>query len=702
MNPQKYNLDESTGHAQTALPLPPGSVVPVFGAMPNISAGMLIGGKYEILGRIGAGGMGEVWNARDRKLERVVAIKRIKPEFVGDKKLLDRFFQEALAVASLNHPHIVQIFDRGSDKTGEFFVMEFVDGPSLKRVLEEQGAFDIERTVRIGQAMCAALQAAHDKGFLHRDVKPGNILLGAGEVLKLTDFGLARRESADDRSLTQGVVGTPAYMSPEQHEPAASLTPASDQWSLGATLYHLVTGQSPRRMIEARIPEPLRESLMQATEDDPRQRFANMREFGEALGAVLAPTRRRTTATVEETDLDKLVKAMQLKVTAAHDEARRLIEEDHDYAAAVAVLSEVPEHLRKAELFRLATTRRDRVAELDREISQRARELRLTGLLPLLQELLDLQPHRDDMRRLFATVQAAAPAVAVSASRPALLQSPFGAAQIKESRDAWAKYLGQPIEITNSIGMKLILIPPGEFQMGSSDADVAAAIKAGADATWVKNEQPRHPVRIMEPLYVGIYPTIQREWQAVTNTNPSHFKGERRPVEQVSWNDVTAFARDLSQRADEKKLDRTYRLPSEAEWEYFCRAGTETPFWFGSVLNGKQANVDGNYPYGTSEKGPYLEQTSDVGKYAANPFGLFDVHGNVWEWCEDWYDASYYASSPEEDPAGPTSGEHRVLRGGSWNLNPGFTRSAFRRRGSPDYRSDLTGFRAVCVSRPRT
>ncbi len=741
MSPRHYQPDESNPAGATAPGLAkPG---PAFEATPSIvdgptryqlpelapsfvelAVGQAIGQRYEVLWRIGAGGMGEVWKALDSQLDRVVAIKRITPELAGEKALLERFFQEAKAVAALNHPHIVQIFDRGSDRTGEFFVMEFVDGPSLSRLLAEQGAFDLERTVRIGQAICDALQAAHDKGILHRDVKPGNILWGAAQVPKLTDFGLARHESAAEHSLTKGAIGTPLYMSPEQHESASSVTGASDQWSLGATLYHLVTGQPPRVMRENRLAVPLREILMRAVDDDPAERFSNMRQFGEALAAILAPTRRRPTSSVGGTDLASIVQAMQTRVNEAHTEAQRLIEEDHDYATAVEVLSEVPEHLRKGGLLRLATTRRDRVTELDREIEQRSRELRLPGLPPLIRELLDLQPQRDDLRQFFETVQAATPAVAVSASRPALLKAPFGTPEITEARNAWSKFLGQPIELTNSIGMKLILIPPGEFLMGSTDADVAVAIKAGCyayepsplpygpelDAIFRKfgllthklaGEQPPHRVRLTQPFYAGIYPVTQREWQAVTSTNPSHFKGERRPVEQVNWSEMEEFARDLSLRSEEATLGRIYRLPSEAEWEYFCRAGTATPFWFGSELNGEQLNVDHNNPDGTSEGWPSLQQTSDVGKYAANPFGLFDVHGNVLEWCGDQYGEGYYKSSPEEDPPGPSSGEDppgpsgRVLRGGSWNQNWGYARSAFRIGIESDVRLCNIGGRVV-------
>ncbi len=256
-----------------------------------------------------------------------------------------------------------------------------------------------------------------------------------------------------------------------------------------------------------------------------------------------------------------------------------------------------------------------------------------------------------------------------------------------------AKAAGVPVHLTNSIGMKLILIPPGEFMMGSPDSEE----KRGS------HEGPQHQVRITKPFYLGVYQVTQEEYERVMGTNPSYFKTasgqdtSRFPVEQVSWDDALKFCRKLSALPSERSAGREYRLPTEAEWEYACRAGTTTPFHFGSVLNGRQANHDGNRPYGTSEKGPYLERTTTVGSYSANGFGLYDMHGNVWEWCADWYDEEYYANSPVDDPQGPASGSDRVYRGGCWGNSAGSCRSASRRRLTPVFRGINLGFRLALV-----
>ena len=173
----------------------------------------------------------------------------------------------------------------------------------------------------------------------------------------------------------------------------------------------------------------------------------------------------------------------------------------------------------------------------------------------------------------------------------------------------------------------------------------------------------------------------------VSGQNTSKF-----PVEQVSWTDAMEFCQKLS-----VKEGVTYRLPTEAEWEYAARAGTTTPFHFGTMLNGDRANVDGGFPYGTTTKGPYLQRTTTVGSYAKNAFGLFDMHGNVWEWCEDIYDAKAYASRSGRttDPKVTSGLQDRVLRGGSWYLLSRNTRSANRGTFSPDNRNDSYGFRVV-------
>jgi formylglycine-generating enzyme required for sulfatase activity/outer membrane protein assembly factor BamB len=255
-----------------------------------------------------------------------------------------------------------------------------------------------------------------------------------------------------------------------------------------------------------------------------------------------------------------------------------------------------------------------------------------------------------------------------------------------------------PENLTNSIGMKLKLIPAGEFLMGSPDADPGAR----------DDEKPRHRVCITRPFYLGVYEVTQEEYTRVMGTNPSFFSATgpgkskvarlntaRFPAEQVRWPDAVEFCRRLSELPEEKRHGRTYRLPTEAEWEYACRAGTTTAFHCGDSLSSSQANFNGLFPYGGARKGSFLARTSAVGSYPANAWGLHDMHGNVWEWCADYYDRDYYKHSPRDDPAGPATGSVRVIRGGEWYGDARDCRSAFRYADLPTGVFYVLGFRVA-------
>ena len=238
-------------------------------------------------------------------------------------------------------------------------------------------------------------------------------------------------------------------------------------------------------------------------------------------------------------------------------------------------------------------------------------------------------------------------------------------------------------DFTNTIGMKFKLIPTGEFLMGSPESE----------DDRLSAEGPQHRVRITKPFYLGVYEVTQAQYETVMGENPSRFEGGTVPVEQVTWEEAVEFCRKLSARDG-----RRYRLPTEAEWEYACRAGTTTPFAFGKTLSSRtDANFDGDSTYGGSEKGPDLEATAPVGSYRANALGLYDMHGNVYEWCADWYDSDYYENSPTDDPTGPTAGSYRVFRGGGWTFFPGYCRSASRYGISPGHRYGSLGFRVASV-----
>jgi formylglycine-generating enzyme required for sulfatase activity len=254
---------------------------------------------------------------------------------------------------------------------------------------------------------------------------------------------------------------------------------------------------------------------------------------------------------------------------------------------------------------------------------------------------------------------------------PPLAIAPFDADRANQHQQAWAEYLDVPSPMTNSIGMELLLIPPGEFMMGSPEDDPKKA----------DGETPQHRVRITKPFYLGVDEVTQEQYEKVMGENPSSFKEPSRPVESISWDDAAAFCAKLS--AMDSRLQ--YRLPTEAEWEYACRAGTATRYSCGD-------DMDPRYAWFGDNSG---RETHPVGRTLPNAWGLCDMHGNVWEYCHDWYDEDYYASSPLDDPAGPATGSDRVHRGGCWDFSTRQCWSACRRGHGPNFRGGGMGFRVA-------
>ena len=267
------------------------------------------------------------------------------------------------------------------------------------------------------------------------------------------------------------------------------------------------------------------------------------------------------------------------------------------------------------------------------------------------------------------------------------------------SQTAWAQ---ESQVITNSIDMKLARIPAGTFVMGSP-----------AKEPERDDKEERHQVAITKAFYIGVYEVRQSEYDAVAKGGRTYrqsvFKDEQNPVENIEWIHAKGFCEQLSNLPAEKNAGRTYRLPSEAEWEYACRAGSSSAFSSGPTLSADQANFNGGYPAGGAKKGRYLRKTAKVGSYKPNAFGLYDMHGNVAEWCADWYDPEYYLDSPDEDPLGPpfgvvptkftNNGDQNffvVVRGGSWVDDGRACRSAYRFRAMPKTSYRIIGFRVAC------
>ncbi len=295
------------------------------------------------------------------------------------------------------------------------------------------------------------------------------------------------------------------------------------------------------------------------------------------------------------------------------------------------------------------------------------------------------------------------------------------------------------VDLGGGVKMEMVLIPSGEFMMGSGESaeETAAFFNIHGDkilTAFLKSEHPQHRVRITKPFYLGTYHVTRGQFRQFVKDSgyktdaekgdvyvpPGAFgwdpekkafyhikdyswrkagfeQTDEHPVVNVTWNDAVAFCRWLS-----RKEGKTYRLPTEAEWEYACRAGTTTRYHSGhdpetlaKVANVADATAKAKFPVGWGASDGYVF-TAPVGQFKPNAFGLYDMHGNAWQWCADWYGADYYGKSPVDDPTGPDSGTFRVLRGGSWFLGPHFARSAARYRGVPGGRMIIvTGFRVA-------
>jgi eukaryotic-like serine/threonine-protein kinase len=557
-------------------------------------------GRYRLREVLGQGGMGRVFRALDEGLRREVALKVMLPHVAADEALRRRFLREARATAALDHPNVVPVYHVDEAGSVPFFVMPLLCGETLRARLTRERMLPVAEVLRIGRQTAEGLAHAHERGLIHRDVKPGNLWLeeGTGQV-KILDFGLVRMDP-ESIALTQTgmVLGTVGFMAPEQ-EMGGEVDHRCDLYSLGCVLYLLCTGRlavhthfRAPHVVNASVPRSLGEVIMRLLFPEPDERFPHAQEVAEALSA------------------------------------------------------------------------------------------------------LEQRGPRSEQGGLVSPVSRSTIGQSVSAAidRPASLSA------VSEARP-----VGWPLEFKNSIGMGFVLVEPGAFLMGSP-----------RDEEGRSDDETQHEVRINRPFWLGVCPVSQRQWKAVMGSNPAHFSrtgdGKDRvkdvsdaeldlfPVESVSWEDAQDFLKGLTAQNEEARNGRQYRLPSEAQWEYACRGGHliqdlrdkhTSPFHFDqptSSLHSTQANFNGN-----------LQRPCKVGSYKPNALGLFDMHGNVWEWCLDWYDADYYENSPPADPPGPGSGSFRVVRGGCWNLNGRYCRAAYRDWFTPSYRNFILGFRVAAV-----
>ena len=593
-------------------------------------------GHYDIRELLGRGGFGVVFKAFDEKLLRVVAVKVLGPRLVGSAVARKRFLREARSAAAVRNDHVVDIH-AVEEQPIPYLVMEYVAGQTLQRKLDCGGPLGLREVLRIGMQIAEGLSAAHHQGLIHRDVKPANILLENGvERVKISDFGLAR--AADDYNLSQSgaIAGTPAYMAPEQAR-GETISHRADLFSLGTVLYVMCTGRSPfqasttwavlKRVCEE-APRPIREIKPDAPEwlcaiiarlhaKKPEERFASAREVADLLAGRLSELQMNSSS--------------------------RSPGPPPPEPEAVAPISAISPPVRPRRRWPALTV---------------LLVLLAVGLGLALTEATGLTRLTAGAASLFRPAPAGPTGnVAAGAEQAAPAVLPFDAVQARAYQEAWAKKVGAPVETTDSVGMKLRLIPPGEFFMTAD-----------------------YRVRISRPFRLGTYETTVGQFRAFVRGNgyrtdaeasgaggwvmdvnqqsvqkpeytwrhPDVARGDDYPVGQVSWQDAVAYCRWIG-----RKENATYRLPTEAEWEWACRAGSEAAYSFGDDPKelGDYARFGDNSGW----------KSHPVGLKKPNAWGLFDMHGNICEYCQDWY--GDLPSGARTDPKGPPSGDFRVIRG---------------------------------------
>ena len=602
-------------------------------------------------------------------------------------------------------------------------------------------------------------------------------------AVKLLDFGLAR--AVDDVSITQSgmIIGTPLYMSPEQAR-SESLDHRTDLFSLGSVLYAMTTGRSPFRAdntlatlkrVSEETPQPIQELvpgtprwlcdlITKLLAKNPTERIPSAREVAELLvrceqwdiATVLeaspvaelvnpvAELARVRTTEGEVADLNRpgtevwRLRLRRVRVTVAALMgmialvAIVLSLPTPNGEVIVEIPNDVPADVRKQIKIEVGGDGNLRVANEANGwaigVKEGKYDVQLSGGGDRVQidrnqvavtrgkkTIVTVTLKPDNVGNINSTADAPPPAIA-----------PFDADQAKQHQAAWAKHLDVPIEYTNSIGMKFVLIPPGEFTMGSPPAEIEAHLKEVSDAKnqpayyfkqWqerIQSAAPQHKVVLTQPIYLGITEVTQKQYETIMGTNPAHFSAtgagkeavanldtQNHPVEMVTWNDAAEFCARLSESEKRKPsyfrvadavtplAGNGYRLPTEAEWEFACRAGTTTKFWNG---DSDEDRIEVGWTSHSSGSRPHA-----VGELRANPFGLFDVHGNLFEWVEDAWDPKYYAQFSEQaaiNPAVPNPARRPcVIRGGSWGDPANLCRASTRHAYHPLHSFGGLGFR---------
>ena len=574
---------------------------------------------------LGAGGFGITYLAQDTNLDRRVVIKENLPvqfcfrdpgsmnvaprhttgeDVENFKWSLENFAKEAAMLASLDHPGIVKVLRSFQAFGTAYFVMPFVEGVALDDLIsqrrKEGQVFTEEELLDLLERTLSALDHLHDRGIYHRDIKPGNLLITNDGVPVLIDFGSARQRLSE-RSMT--VLESAGYTPFEQLQSRGNVGPWSDLYAFGGTLCKALTGEAPPKANDRAFDDPF---IPLAERQELASRYSQ--EFLSSIDKALASRIAERWQNAGEWK-----KALMSGAVVGMKQARTAPKPLTDESLSPPLPAAKGKRWAWVVVALVILSCSVWLAKGSRGASK---------------------PGSKD-----ATVVLPGGLVITSEPSGALVKNAAG-----EERD---------FEIAPGVKMTMCWIPPGEFMMGSPAGELGRY-----------GDEDQHRVRITKAFWLAKTETTQAQWRAVMGNNPSLFKGDNLPVEGVSWNDI-AGPGGFIEKANKATAvgEGGFSLPTEAQWEYACRAG-ETGLYSGGTLD-QVAWYDGNSG----------DKTHPVGSKKPNAWGLHDMHGNVWEWCADWYGDEL---SGGIDPQGASTGVNRVYRGGSWYDGAASCRAAGR------------------------
>jgi formylglycine-generating enzyme required for sulfatase activity/serine/threonine protein kinase len=638
----------------------------------NRGSALRIAERYVLLDVLGEGGMGRVYKAHDTRMGRDVAFKVIRKEKLKHPAAAGRFIQEVQALGRMNpHPNVVAVYDAAQIGDHHYCVMEYIDGTDLTKIVTGAGPMAIPQACDTIRQAAIGLQHAFETGLVHRDIKPSNIIVPkASGPVKLVDLGLARVIDAppggdDAHRITQEgfVIGTPDFLAPEQARDPMSVDIRADIYSLGGTLYYILTGRVPYENGSAT------EKLLRHCTDPPPNLLNFRKDAPPQLQQLIHWCMAKKPGDRPQTPLQLAVSlqpfcpqpAVGLALAPGAQPVPAYPRANYPpghpqppvYAPPGAQIP-LPDPNPSSQVFKLPPQTTD-----DDPIRKRS-----GGGFPVGALLISLGA-------LFV--------VAVLA---------FATYRLFLYGDS-----GTPDPYTNAYGMKMVRLEGGAFRMGSPDGEHGRR----------PDEGPVREVTIRGPFFMSATEVTNGQYLRVMGVNPARASPIAKnpdglPVDNVTWEEANEFCRKLLEKEKGQPWIRkgwAYRLPTEAEWEYACRAGAETPTAFGErAVFGSQAvyRATGNDPLelGGDPLKP-LKFAQKAGDTEPNKFGLHDMHGNIGEWCGDWYRSEAYKDAGRDNPTGPADGDKRVVRGGSFRDPASAARSAAREGRRPFQTSADTG-----------